>query len=281
MGGLLIWFTTCMVSLPFFLNTSPLDPKRGFFLLPLFTLVAMGIIGAIDDYFNIRSISIHKGLAPKVKILLLTSFSLMAAAWFYYKLGYSSIHIPAMGDFSIGVWYIPLFAFIIISCANAVNITDGLDGLAGGLLITAYTSYAIIAYAQGLVVLSILCSIIIGALISFLWFNIPPARFFMGDTGSLSLGATLGVIAMLTNTVLILPIIISIFVLEVSSSAIQMFSKKVFNRKVFPIAPFHHTLEHKGWPEHKITMRLWLLGAVSSGIGTVLALVGSGDLIIF
>ena len=276
MGGLLIWLTTCIISLPFFFDTSPLDPKRGFFLLPLFTLVTTGILGAVDDYFNIRQIGKHKGLAPKPKIFWLTTFALIGALWFYFKLNYSSIHIPSIGDFQIGLWYIPLFIFIIIGTSNAVNVTDGLDGLAGGLLITSYTAYAIIAYTQGLIVLSIFCAIIVGALTSFLWFNIPPARFFMGDTGSLSLGATLGVIAMLTNTVIILPIIAFIFVIEILSSMIQITSKKFFHRKVFAIAPFHHLLEYKGWPEYKITMRLWIIGGFMAFLGTILAILGSG-----
>lgn len=280
MGGLLIWITTCIISLPYFFNTSAVDPKRGFFLLPLFTLVSTGILGAVDDYFNIRQISIHKGLAPKIKMTWLITFALIGACWFFFKLDYHTIHIPGVTDISIGYWYIPLFTFTIIASANAVNITDGLDGLAGGLMIPAYVAYCVIAYAQGLTVLSIFCATVVGALLSFLWFNIPPARFFMGDTGSLALGATLGVIAMLTDTIFIYPLIMLVFILEGASSAIQMLSKKYLGRKVFPIAPFHHSLEHWGWPEYKITMRAWIIGGACAFLGSILALLGSGPLAI-
>jgi phospho-N-acetylmuramoyl-pentapeptide-transferase len=154
-------------------------------------------------------------------------------------------------------------------------VTDGLDGLAGGLLITAFGAYSVIAYFQGSYGIAGFCAAIVGALLAFLWFNIYPARFFMGQTGSTALGATLGVIAMLTNSVFVLPIVGAVFVVEAGSSLVQIFSKKVFKRKVFLSAPLHHHLEAIGWPETKVTMRLWVVGQVTGAIGLVLGLLGN------
>jgi len=191
-------------------------------------------------------------------------------------LGYSIIHIPAVGDFEIGLLYIPLFILVIISTSNAVNITDGLDGLSGGLLATAFGAFAIIALAQGNVGIAGFCMATVGAVLAYTWFNIFPARFFMGDIGSFALGTALGIVAMLTNSVFVLPIIGFVFVIEAGSSLIQILSKKIFKRKIFISAPLHHHLEAKGWPETKVTMRLWIIGAICAGLGIMIGLVGKG-----
>jgi phospho-N-acetylmuramoyl-pentapeptide-transferase len=187
------------------------------------------------------------------------------------------VHIPRLGDFDIGLWYLPLFVLVIISSANAVNITDGLDGLAGGLLAIAFGAFGILAYFQGLFLLATLCATLVGALVAFLWYNVPPARFFMGDTGSYALGATLGVIAMLTDSLVPFFFIAAIFIIETLSVIIQLISKRLFGRKVFLIAPLHHHFEKLGWPEHQVTMRFWLLGGVAAGLGLVLGIVGMGS----
>ncbi|MEK7523972.1 MAG: phospho-N-acetylmuramoyl-pentapeptide-transferase [Patescibacteria group bacterium] len=274
MGGVLIWLTVAIIVL-----LSPITQALGitrFALfnrnetyLPLFTLVTNGLLGLADDYLNIRG-GVHKGLRLKPKFFWLTLFSVLGGWWFHYKLGFDSIHIPGFGDFTIGAWYILLFAFIIVACANAVNFTDGLDGLAGGLVVIAFTSLGIIAYVQGLVILTAFCALIVGTTLAFLWFNIPPALFYMGDTGALALGATMGVIAMLTNSVLLLPFIGFIFVIEVASSLLQLLSKRFFGKKLFLIAPLHHHFEELGWAEEKVVMRFWIVGAFMAVLGVML-----------
>ena len=163
-----------------------------------------------------------------------------------------------------------------MASANAVNITDGLDGLSAGLTVIAFAAFGAIAYAKGLFILSALCAVIIGGTLAFLWFNIPPAKFYMGDTGSLSLGATLGVIAMLTNSVVILPIVGIIFVIETLSVIIQIASKKFLKRKIFHIAPLHHHFEYLGFNETTITMRFWFIGGIFGALGLIIGLVISG-----
>jgi phospho-N-acetylmuramoyl-pentapeptide-transferase len=282
MGGILIWGTTLIVlglsrilSYMGVIDHSLINRKETY--LPIFTLVTMGLLGALDDYLNIKGIGKSKGLNVKPKFFWLTLFAALGAYWFYFKLGYDQIHIPGIGDYFIGAWYIPLFILVIISTANAVNITDGLDGLAAGLAVIAFASFGGLAFLKGLFLLAAFCGIIAGATLGFLWFNIPPARFYMGDTGSLALGATLGVIAMLTDSVLILPFVGFVFVIETLSVIIQLTSKKLRGgKKVFHIAPIHHHFEHIGWPESQITMRFWMLGAIVAGFGLILGLIGSG-----
>ena len=274
MGGVLIWVVAALIVLispaaQFFGITHFSLLNRNETYIPVFTLISVGILGLIDDYLNIHSE--QKGLRVKPKFLWLTLFALMGGLWFYFKLGYNTIHIPGIGDAPIGIFYILLFIFIIVASANAVNITDGLDGLAGGLIVIAFTAFGAIAYMQSLVILAAFCGIIVGATLAFLWFNIPPALFYMGDTGALALGATLGVIAMLTNSVLILPLIAFIFVIEAASSGIQLLSKRWFKKKVFLIAPLHHHFEAKGWKEEKVVMRFWIIGAFTSVLGVILA----------
>jgi len=169
---------------------------------------------------------------------------------------------------------IPLFAFVVVATGNAVNISDGLDGLAGGLAAISFGSFGVIAIMQGNPLMAGFCFTVVGALLSYLWFNIHPARFFMGDVGSFALGTSLGVVAMLTDTLFILPIIGLVFVIEAGSSLIQIFSKRVFKRKIFISAPIHHHLEAIGWPETKVTMRFWVIAAVTSFVGVMVALAG-------
>lgn len=276
MGGILIWGTALLLVL-----LSPLlqyfDITRFSLLtreetyLPLFTLVVCGILGLVDDFINVRTENGHQGIRARVKFLWLILFSLAGGLWFHYKLGIDLISIPGIGEIPLGAWYIVLFMFIIIASANAVNITDGLDGLAGGLLVIAFASYGLIAYLHGLLILAAFCAVIAGGTIAFVWFNIAPALFFMGDTGALALGATLGVIAMLTDSVFILPFVAFVFVVEALSVIIQLISKKFrHGKKVFLIAPLHHHFEAKGWPEGKVVMRFWILGGFVASLGVIL-----------
>lgn len=277
MGGILIWGTVILVLLfsrvlSYFGLIDHSLINRNETWLPIFTLITSAFLGLLDDYINIKGKS--KGLAVKPKMFWLLLFAAMGAWWFYYKLGFNSIHLPGFGDFQIGLWYIPLFIFVISGTANAVNFTDGLDGLAGGLLIIAFGGFAVIAFAKGLFILSAFCAIIVGALLTFLWYNVPPAKFYMGDTGALSLGATLGVIAMMTDSAIALVMIGAIFVIETLSVIIQLTSKKLFGRKVFLIAPIHHHFEKLGWSEATVVMRLWILGGMLATIGLILRLAG-------
>jgi len=256
--------------------TLALNLSRNQTWLPLVVLLAAGLVGLLDDYLNIRSEGLGiAGMRGKIKFGLIFSIAVLGALYFFFKLNYHLIHIPAVGDFSIGWLYIPLFIAVVVSTANAVNITDGLDGLSGGLLSTAFSAYAVIAYFQGNYGIAGFCATIVGAILTFMWFNIYPARFFLGDSGAFAFGTTLGVIAMLTNTVVVFPIIAGVFVVEAGSSVLQIFSKRVFKRKIFLSAPLHHHLEAIGWPEPRITMRLWVVGQVLGVTGLILALVGN------
>lgn len=220
MGGILIWVTTAVLTLIFNL-------ERSATWLPLFCLIATGIVGAIDDLMNIRGRGPNGGgMRFREKFLLYAAIAAAGGWWFYFKLGWNSIHIPGAGDYVIGAWYIPIFIVTLVWMAFSSNETDGLDGLAGGIFALAYFAYAVIALTQGKVELAAFCGTVMGSLLAFLWFNIPPARFFMGDTGSMALGLTLGVIAFLTNSVIVLPIITLVFTIEGLSFIIQFLSKK-------------------------------------------------------
>lgn len=243
--------------------------------LPLAALLGGGAVGLLDDVINIRgSGSGVAGLRSSLKFAMITILAIALGWFFYERLGYTSVHIPFIGDLMLGWLIIPLFALAVVSAGNAVNISDGLDGLAGGLLATSYGAFGVIALLQGHFMIAGFCFTVIGALLSYLWFNIHPARFFMGDVGSFAFGTSLGVVAMLTNTLFLLPIIGILFVIEAGSSLIQIFSKKVFHRKVFISAPIHHHLEAKGWPEVKVTMRFWVISCVAAFLGVLLALAG-------
>lgn len=272
MAGIIIWGVVMLLTLVFNLD-------RGQTWLPLFTLVSLGLMGLIDDYINIRSSGGIAGIKGKFKMAWILIFSAIGAWWFYSKLGFAIIHIPAWGDVNIGWLYIPVFMMVVTATANAVNITDGLDGLSGGLLSASFGAYAIIAFFQGNFGIAAFCGTIVGAVLAYTWFNIYPARFFMGDTGAVALGATLGVVAMLTNTALVLPVIGFVFVVETLSVIIQLLSKKLrHGKKVFLSAPIHHHFEAKGWPETKVTMRFWIIGALTAFMGVVIALIGRGTL---
>lgn len=248
---------------------------RGETLLPLAGLIGGAIVGLLDDIINLRGNGTGvAGMRSSVKFIMITALALGLGWFFLAKLGYSSIHVPFYGVLEIGWLIVPLFAFGVVATGNAVNISDGLDGLAGGLLSISFTAFGVIALLQGQFYLAGFCFTVVGALLSYLWFNIYPARFFMGDVGSFAFGVSLGVVAMLTNTLFLLPIIGLIFVVEAGSSLIQIFSKRVFHRRIFTSAPLHHHLEAAGWPETKVTMRFWVIGAVVALIGVYLALAG-------
>lgn len=243
--------------------------------LPLAALLGGGFVGLLDDIINIRGKGLGvAGLRSSLKFAMITTLAVGLGWYFYTKLGYDSIHLPFVGDPVLGWLIVPLFALAVVATSNAVNISDGLDGLAGGLLAISFGTFGVIALLQGQVLISGFCFTVVGALLSYLWFNIYPARFFMGDVGSFAFGTSLGVIAMLTNTLFLLPIIGILFVVEAGSSSIQILSKRIFHRKIFRSAPIHHHLEAGGWPETKVTMRFWVIGCVAGFTGILLALGG-------
>lgn len=266
MAGMIFILSVVLVTLSVNLN-------RGETWLPLAAMVGSGIIGLLDDWINIRTIT--KGIAgmqAKIKFGLHSIVALAGGWWFYAKLGVDTVNL-GFAEVHIGVLIIALFWFVVIATANSVNITDGLDGLAGGLLVSSFTAYAMIAALGGQYYLAGFCLTIVGALLSYTWFNIYPARFFMGDVGSFALGTALGVIAMQTNTVYLLPIIGIVYVAETGSVIINRLSRKLRNgKKVFLSSPIHHHFEAIGWPETKVTMRFWILGQVAGVIGIVLFL---------
>ncbi|MFA4872272.1 MAG: phospho-N-acetylmuramoyl-pentapeptide-transferase [Patescibacteria group bacterium] len=283
MGGVLVWFTALILALMFYFLAQ--WTSFGIFqylnflsrpqtLLPLGVLVASALVGLVDDLFNVKRIGPSGGgLRMRHRLIIYTLIAAVGALWFYFKLDWDTLRIPFWGSISIGAWYIPIFIFVIVATSFSVNEIDGLDGLAGGTLMAAFAAYGAIAFAQGRYDLAAFCGVIIGGLLAFLWFNIHPARFFMGDTGAMSLGVTLGVIAMLTNTVFLLPIIGFLFVVESLSVLLQLASKKLrHGKKIFLSSPIHHHLQAKGWPEPKIVMRFWVIAGVTAVLGISLAL---------
>lgn len=281
MGGILIWGTVLILAVIFWLLsklgvngiiTEINFVDRGQTFLPLGIMALSAIIGAADDLLGIFRIGPKGGgLKVRHRLLLYAFVALIGAWWFFFKLEWDIVRIPFWGNFNIGFWYIIVFIFVIVATAFSANETDGLDGLAGGVLLTSFAAYGTIAYIQGHFNLTAFCGTIIGALLAFLWFNVYPARFFMGDTGSMSLGVTLGVIAMLTNQFLLLPLIGFILVIESLSVIIQVLSKKIRKKKIFLSSPLHHHLEARGWPETKVTMRFWILSGIFSVLGLILA----------
>lgn len=286
MGGVLVWGTVLALILVFhygnMLFGGEFFSRFNFFsrqqtVLPLGALVASALVGLIDDYYNVRRIGPKGGgLRMRHRLILYTLIAAVGAWWFYYKLDWDLLRIPFVGSFNIGWWYIPVFILVIVATSFSVNETDGLDGLAGGVLLTSFASYSAIAFVQGKTDLAAFCGVIVGALLAFLWFNINPARFFMGDTGAMSLGVTLGIVAMLTNTVFLLPLIGLVFVFESLSVILQVLSKKLRGKKLFLSTPVHHHFEAIGWKEPTIVMRFWIVAAVGATVGLALALIDFG-----
>lgn len=287
MGGILIWLTTVILigffwfgAKLFFSNTfleafNFLSRKETF--LPLGAIISSAVVGLGDDILGVfRTKRKMVGFKVWHRIFLYTLIAAVGAWWFYSKLDWTELRVPLVGNIDIGILYVPYFIFVIVATAFSTNETDGLDGLAGGVLLIGFASYGAISFFLGRYDLAAFCAVITGALIAFLWFNVYPARFFMGDTGAMSLGITLGIIAMLTNYSLLLPLIAFILVLESLSVIIQAASKKLFGRKAFLSTPIHHHFEARGWPETKVTMRFWIISAVTASIGLIVFLLDRG-----
>jgi phospho-N-acetylmuramoyl-pentapeptide-transferase len=272
-GGLLIIFVTTIIFLwSFGMLKVSIHPWELFVIL--FTFISFGLLGLYDDGKKLikgsKEIAFF-GLRFRYKLILQLILALVPATILYTQLGYSFLFIKGIGITDIGLLYIPFAAFVIVAFANAFNIADGLDGLASGLLLIALVSFLAISYSNVDQGLGVFIAILMGSVAAFLYFNIYKARIWLGDVGSMSLGASLAIIGLLTGRTTAMVVIGGVFILEVGSSLIQLLSKKFFGRKIFPVAPLHLYFLKKGWDEPKIVMRAWLLGAFFAILGLYLA----------
>lgn len=266
MAGVVFVFSIAFVTL-----IANLD--RGQTWLPLAGMVGAGAVGLFDDVLNIKSNGGVAGMSARLKFVLYSIIGIIGGWWFYSKLDVTSIYLPGVHDLHIGIAVVVLFWLVVVATANSVNITDGLDGLAGGLLVTSFTTYGMIAVAEHKFALAGFCMTVVGGLLSYTWFNIYPARFLMGDVGSFALGTALGIIALQTDAVYVLPIVGAVYVIETGSVIVNRLSRKLRNgKRVFLSSPIHHHFEAIGWPETKVTMRFWILGQVSAVLGLIVFL---------
>jgi len=284
LGGVLIWLTTITLALLIWLianfSHSPFWEKANFLSrnqtwLPLFILATASLLGLLDDLMQVfgKGSYVAGGIKFRHRLAVVFLIASVGAWWFYTKLGWETIYLPGYGNFFIGAWYIPLFVGTMILLFSS-SIVDGIDGLAGGVFASIFAAYGGIAFFRGQIDLAAFCGVVLGALLAFLWFNIPPARFYMGESGTLGLTTSLTVVAFLTDSVAALPIIGFILMAEVASDVIQFASKRFRGKKIFLIAPLHHHFEALGWPPYKVTMRFWIVGMVAAIIGMAIALIG-------
>lgn len=244
--------------------------------LPLFTLIAASLVGLIDDILVVRGEGkyIGGGLPLSTRITTVLFIGFLGAWWFFTKLDVSSILVPFAGELDLGIFFIPFFMIVMLAIFSG-SVIDGIDGLSGGIMASIFTAYAGIAFFQNQIDLAAFCMVVVGGILAFLWFNIPPARFFMTETGILGLTTTLAVVAFLTKSVIVLPIIAFPLFVASGSVIIQQLSKKFRNgKKIFLVAPIHHHFEALGWPSYKVTMRFWVLSMISAAVGMIIALIG-------
>jgi phospho-N-acetylmuramoyl-pentapeptide-transferase len=284
-GGVIIWsavlLTVVVIYLLSIIFPTELTEKLNFFsrsqtLIPLATLVLASLIGLVDDLLQIFGKGTYAKdplIYRKIKVGCVCLIGLVIGFWFYDKLEVSSIHVPFGGEFELGIWFIPFFIMTMLAVFSS-SVIDGMDGLAGGIMAVIFTAYSVIAFSHNQIDIAALCAVLAGAILAFLWFNIPPARFYMGETGMLGLTVTLSVIAFLTNSVLVLPIIAIPLVATSLSVILQTTSYKYFGkRRVFRVAPLHHHFQALGWSREKIVMRYWIIGVVFAMSGVIIALV--------
>ena len=289
-GGALIWFSVLILIFLFFTLSYISHPwwlkkfnflSRGETWPPLFTLLIGSIVGLLDDTLTVygQGKYIGGGMSFKRRLAIVILIGLIGAWWFYFKLGWDTIHIPLIFNFpegidlSIGLWYIPFFILVMVACWSG-GVIDGLDGLSGGVFASIFGAFTIIAFSQGKADLATFCAVILGTLFSFLWYNIPPAKFYMGETGILGLTSTMAVVSFLTDSVLVLPIIAGLLVIEVGSIILQLLSKKCRHKKIWLSTPIHHHFEARGWPSYQVTMRFWVISIVFAILGVAIRLLG-------
>ena len=278
MAGVIVWLTVLLLAGIFFVFQGVLNGFAGYFnfvnraetYLPLAAMLLSALLGMFDDLMGVRGRGGKGGgLTILQRLGLYTLIAVLGALWFYFRLQWDGLSIPFLGSFSLGPWYMLVFIFVLVATAFSTNETDGLDGLAAGVLFFAFGAFVVVSFVLERYDLAVMNAVILGALLAFLWFNIYPAKFFMGDTGSMSLGITLGVMAMLTNTALFLPFFAFVLVLESLSVIVQVLHKKFLKRKLFHSAPIHHHFQALGWPESQVTMRFWIISAVMVIFGLV------------
>ena len=284
MGGLIVFFASfftvgIIALLAYFFPTSAFQKfnflSRGQTWLPAFIFFLGALFGFLDDWHVVHDTgtSVGGGMPIKHRLFYIVLLGALGAAWFYFKLGISSIHIPFGGDLHMGILFIPFFILTMLAMYSG-GIIDGVDGLAGGVFVIMYTAYGVIAYSHNQVDLAAFSMTIVGSLLIFLWFNIPPARFFLSETGTMALTTTLTIIAFLTGEVVILLIVALPLILTSVSSIIQLLSKKFrHGKKVFLVAPLHNHFIQKGWPPAKVTMRYWVFAVLCAVVGIVVALI--------
>ncbi|MEK7228310.1 MAG: hypothetical protein AAB681_03070 [Patescibacteria group bacterium] len=280
-GGVIIWLSvTFSILIMWFISKafpSDLSTKldflsRGQTLVPLASLLLGAAIGLVDDAAQIRGV-VEKLSHRNVKILTVIGLGVLIGAWFYFKLGIQTVAIPFGTELSLGFLFIPFFIIVLLAVFSG-SVIDGMDGLAGGVLAIIFAAYAAIAFGKNLVDIAALCGVISGGILAFLWFNIPPARFYMGESGILGLLVVLTVVAFLTDTVLLLPLIALPLAATTASNIIQITSYKYFNkRRVFKIAPLHHHFHALGWSREKVVMRYWVVSVICAVMGVVIALI--------
>lgn len=284
-GGIIIWVTVLLTTLIFFLisiifpgsNTEKINfLSRNQTLIPFFTLLAGSLIGLWDDLIQIYGDGkfARDDKSWRIwKAFLVMGVSLLIGLWFFYKLGVVSLHIPFGGELYLGFLIVPLFVIVALGAFSG-GVIDGIDGLSGGVLASVFAAYSAIAFANNQIDIAAFSGVISGVILAFLWFNIPPARFYMGETGMMGLTITLATFAFLTDSVFIFPIIILPLFITSASVVLQMLSKKFRNgKRIFKLAPLHHHFEAIGWPSYKVTMRFWILSVVSAIIGIILAII--------
>lgn len=284
-GGIIIWGSVVLTVLALsLLNTffpSEMASKlyflsRGQTWVPFGTLIFASLVGLVDDWYEVRGGNGRikpGGISFRKRLLIVLALGALISWWLYFKLDIVSVFVPFWGDLFIGWLIIPLF-LAVITALFASGVIDGLDGLAGGVMAIIFASYALIAFFQQQLDLAALLAAIAGATLAFLWFNIPPARFYMSETGILGLTTTLAVVAFLTNSVLVLPLIALPLTVTALVNVIQLSSKKLRNgRKVFRVAPLHHHFEALGWPAPKVVMRYWIIGVVAAILGVIINLI--------
>ncbi len=289
LGGIIIWASAIITALIFWsiAKIFPISAGRLDFIsrsqtwIPLATLAIGAIIGMIDDILEIKGSGCAKGGLPlRKRILIVLTVGLLCGMWFYFKLDVSAISIPFIKDLYLGPLIIPLFALIMLFIYSG-GVIDGIDGLAGGVFAVSFSSYGAIALIHSQIDLAAFCGVVVGGLLSFLWFNIPPARFYMSETGTMALTMTLAVVAFMTDKVeggyglFVLPLIALPLFITSFSNIIQLISRKFFGKKVFLVAPLHHHFEALGWPSYKVTMRYWIISIVFGIIGFCIALIAS------
>lgn len=288
LGGLVIW-VGALLSAAIFYFISNVFGQDGNLLdrldlisrnqtwLPLAALLFGGILGAIDDllvvdYFSKGGTYVGGGLSLRIRLLCVGLIGAFVAYWFVFKLGFDAVTIPFYGELIIGPYWYAALVIITMLAIFSGGIIDGVDGLSGGVMTAIFSSYGIIAMTHGQYDLAKLCFVIVSAILAFLWFNIPPARFYMSETGMIALSLCLSVVVFLVDGVAVLPVVGFLLMATVMSVLIQLFYKKFFKRKLFLIAPIHHHFEAKGWPNYKVTMRYWIIAFMCSMAGIILSL---------